>query len=420
MPLSDSQVRSARCAAGDSETIIADNNGLFLVITPTGTKLWRSRFRHQLKQIKVKLGDYPSVSLAKARLLNLELRAKHEAGFDATAQTAQTAQSVTFAAAFDHWFNQWSPGKADRTTFYAQRRFDAHVRPKLGNTPVATLRAKDLINLALALEATDRPEVARRTLAICSQVLQAAVVHEWVPFNPIAGIKDRQIFREAKEKNYARLEIDEFPAFLRALDGYDGSARVRYATLILAYTFVRTGELIQARWNQIDTSARLWVLPPEVMKTARRHCVPLAPQVVDLLHRLREANERKYGHSGVQESSYLFPGDRDAKKMLSNNTILAVIDNLGYKGRMTGHGFRGIASTALNEAGFRTDVIESQLAHVQEKVRGAYNHAQYLPERFEMMGAWANAIDQMRQTQGVPDTMRGGAALRRVTASLRL
>jgi integrase len=163
--------------------------------------------------------------------------------------------------------------------------------------------------------------------------MSRGTVRGWLPHNVLAGVSDSQVFRPAVEVNYARLSIDEMPAFYRALSLYDGSTRMRIATKLLAYTFTRNGELIQARWAQFDLDAALWIIPANVMKTRKTHLVPLASQVVLMLHRLKQANNLKYGQHGVEDSEFLFPGDRDSKKSISNNAILAVIHALGYKRR---------------------------------------------------------------------------------------
>ncbi|TAG79499.1 MAG: site-specific integrase [Burkholderiales bacterium] len=413
MALTEAQVRAAKHATGpDKYTSVQDVPGLFLMISSTGKKHWRARFRASNQSIKQKLGDYPKLSLAAARAALSKLREQHQ-----TLSPIAAVGTITFEAAFHEWLEHWSPGKSARTVFYGQRRVKANMLPYLGNRPLASLLAKDFVDIALRMEKEGRPEVASRTLTLCKQILTRAVIVGAVERNELAGITDRQVFRVRKETNYARLTIDQFPGFLRKIDGYDGSARIRTALYLLAYTFVRPGELLQATWAQCDLEHALWSIPKEVMKQRRPHVVPLAPQVVDLLSRLREANLQRFGSTGADPARYLLPGDRDPARMMSHNALLNAIDTLGYKGAMTSHGFRGVASTALNETGrFREDVIEAQLAHVQGKVRGAYNHASYLKDRREMMRFWADQIDQMRTNGHASAELLPGARLKRELA----
>lgn len=408
MALTDTQIRSARCPEGQAELILSDGQGLFAIALPSGGLVWRARFRAGGRQIKKILGEYPKLGLAQARRACLELR---EAA-DIQADPAAMERTRTLNDLYEDWYAHWSPNKAERTTMYAVNRYKAHVRPVLGAKVAASLRTMHFIDLTVAIEKSDRPEVARRVFAICRQIMARGTIRGWLPHNVLAGVSDGQVFKPAKEVNYARLGIDEMPAFYRALARYEGSTRMRIATKLLAYSFVRTGELMQAKWEQFDLDNALWCIPAHVMKTRKPHIVPLASQVVSMLGQLKEANTLKYGEAGASGAAHLFPGDRDSKKSICNNAVLAVIGALGYKRRMTGHGFRGVASTALNEAGFRVDVIETQLAHVQDKVRGAYNHAAYIPERQEMMQFWADAVDQMQRLGQVPEAIADGARLR--------
>jgi integrase len=412
MPLTESQTRAAQHdPTGGAETIIADISGLFLVIAVNGKKTWRARFRHNKATIKEKIGDYPALPLAKARLEIAALREKFRSG---ERGSSPDANHINFKRAFDDWLAYWSPGKANGTVFYARSRIEANILPEIAHRPLRTITAKEFIDIVRRMESEDRPEVAKRTFRICGQILTHAVVNGHLAANPLAGITPRALFKARTPTNYARLPIEKMPEFLRRIDGYDGSARVRMGINLLAYTFVRPGELLQARWGQFDLAHGLWTIPAEVMKMRREHIVPLAPPVVALLERLRDANDVRFGSTGTDPERFLLPGDIDPHKMMTHNTLLKAIAAIGYKSEMTAHGFRGVASTALNESGlFRDDVIEAQLAHAQDNTRGAYNHALYLKERRVMMTYWAEQVDTMRTTGKVPDALVPGARLRR-------
>ena len=285
MALTDTKIRSTRCPPDQVELTLSDGNGLFIVIHPTGTKLWRARFRVGGRQIKKTLGDYPNLTLSQARRACLDLREASQSRADVGA----IERSRTLDQVYDDWYAYWSPEKSERTSFYVQSRYNAHVRPVLGSTAAATLTTMNFIDLCVAIEKSNRPEVARRVFAICRQVMARGTVRGWLPHNVLAGVSDSKVFKPATEVNYARLHIDEMPAFYKALAIYEGSTRMRIATKFLAYTFVRTGELMQAKWEQFDLDHGLWVIPASVMKTRKTHVVPLGAQVVALLMQLKQA-----------------------------------------------------------------------------------------------------------------------------------
>jgi integrase len=217
--------------------------------------------------------------------------------------------------------------------------------------------------------------------------MRYAVAHGLAERNPVADVKPGDVLRARRQINYARIKVSDLPELLRRIDAYQGSPYTRLAMKLMLLTFVRTGELIGARWQEFDLERAEWKIPAERTKSRREHLVPLSRQAVEVLLTLHE----------IRRGDLLFPGEREASTPMSNNTILKALERMGYKGRMTGHGFRGIASTALNEMGYRPDVIEAQLAHIEvSRVRAAYNHAQYLPERKEMMQAWADHVDALK------------------------
>jgi integrase len=207
--------------------------------------------------------------------------------------------------------------------------------------------------------------------------------------NPCADVKPSDALRPRRKENYARLDAKEVPELLRKIEAYQGSAYTRLGMKLMAYTFVRTGELIGARWEEFDLASAEWRIPATRMKMRKPHIVPLAPQAVEVLQALQTLSTGR---------SLLFPGERDHERPMSNNTILAALKRMGYAGRMTGHGFRGMASTILHEQGHPHHLIELQLAHQErDQVAAAYNHATYLAERRAMMCAWAAHLEKLRK-----------------------
>lgn len=215
------------------------------------------------------------------------------------------------------------------------------------------------------------------------------MAHGAVERNPVADMRPGEALKQRKKAHYARLEAKDMPQLLRKVEAYAGTPYTRTAIKLMALTFVRTSELIGARWDEFDLDAAEWRIPAERMKMRTPHIVPLPRQAVDVLKSLSELR----GRSGL-----LFPGERDHEKPMSNNTILGALKRMGYAGQMTGHGFRGVASTILHEQGFEHAHIELQLAHQErDEVSAAYNFATYLPQRRKMMQWYADHLDQLRQ-----------------------
>jgi integrase len=225
-------------------------------------------------------------------------------------------------------------------------------------------------------------------------VCRYAVAHGYVKRNPAAEIRPSDILKPTRKINMARIDARELPALLRAIEVYEGRQLTRLAIKLMALTFVRTSELICARWDEFDFEASRWSIPAARMKMKTPHIVPLSRQAVEVLELLRTI-------SGEEE--LVFPGEQDQTKPMSNMTILKALERMGYKGRMTGHGFRGLASTILHEQGYNHDHIELQLAHApRNEVSAAYNHALYLEPRARMMQDWADFLER---------TQRGGKVL---------
>lgn len=231
-------------------------------------------------------------------------------------------------------------------------------------------------------------DIAKRLLQVCGQILRYAVANDLAISNPIAGIKPGDILKPTKKRHYSRIDAAELPALLKAIDGYTGNEHTRLALQFMALTFVRTNELTGARWPEIDFQAARWNIPAERMKMRTPHIVPLSTQAIAVLERLKQIC---FGRELV------FPGDIWPRRPMSNNTLLYALYRLGYRGRMTGHGFRGVASTILHEQGWPHEHIEIQLAHQERNaVSAAYNHALYLQPRSKMMQAWADYLEAER------------------------
>lgn len=396
MPLTDAACRSATCPEGRARARFADSLGLYLEVLPSGGKYWRLKYRYAGKEKRLALGTYPGVPLAKARRERDEARAQLEAGTDPgeAKRDVKLAQRIALDTSFEAvgraWFKHWKGPKAPRHAEYVMRRLEADVFPAIGHKPVADVTAPQLLAMAKKIEARGATDIARRAWQTCGQIFEYALAHGLVERNPSRDVRPGTALQARRKTHYARVDARELPELLRKTEAYTGSPYTRFALKLMALTFVRTSELINARWSEFDLQAAEWRIPAERMKMRTPHIVPLSKQAVEVLRCLCELK-------GM--SDLLFPGERDHEKPMSNNTILKALERMGFKGRMTGHGFRGVASTMLHEMGFDHAHIELQLAHQErDAVSAAYNFATYLPQRRKMMQAWADRLDHLRKT----------------------
>lgn len=405
MSLTDTACRNAKCPRGRAYQRFTDAGGLYLEVSQSGAKLWRWKYRYAGKEKRLALGRYPEVSLASARKERDAARERLKAGTDPSGarREARAALMLESEAAFENvarrWFADWSANKAERHTGYTLRRLQDEVFPVIGARHVRDLDAPAFVRMAKGIEARGAADVARRVLQCCGQIMRYAVAHGLATRNPVADVKPGDVLKARQTVNFARIRVDELPELMRKIAAYPGSVYTRIALQMMALTFVRTNELIGARWQEFDLEAGEWRIPAERTKSRREHFVPLSRQALEVLGYLQTAHG---GADRCKGAALLFPGERDRAKPMSNNTLLKALERMGYKGRMTGHGFRGVASTALNEAGYRADVIEAQLAHVEEnRVRAAYNHARYVEERRELMQYWAAYLEAVRDGRKV-------------------
>lgn len=389
MALTDTALRSSK----PRETLykLSDGRGLQCHVTTQGSKLWRWAYRFDGKQKIMALGSYPDVSLAQARDRSDQARKLLATGIDPMAQRKATkiarrlAVEDTFAAIAKKWWESWKAARSESHTVYVWRRLEADVFPAIGSRPIADIEVPELVLMMKKIEERGALDIAKRALQTCSQIFRYAIAHGVAKRNPAAEIRPSDVLASRKKEHYARVDAKELPQLLRKIEVYNGSTITRTAIKLMAMTFVRTKELIGAQWSEFDLDAARWDIPAERMKMKTPHIVPLSIQAITLLRSL---------HTLTGHSLLLFPGERDHEKPMSNNTILMALDRMGYKHRMTGHGFRGIASTLLHEQGWPHEHIELQLAHQERnQVSASYNHALYLQPRAQMMQAWSDHLD---------------------------
>ena len=398
MPLTDTEIRKAK-AQGEAYRL-SDSGSLYLWITPSGGKLWRWAYKHEGKEKLMSFGKYPDVPLALARERHAEARKLLATGTDPMAQrkvqknAEKAAIENSFQSIASLWLEHWQDGKSPRHVEYIKRRMDADILPCLGARSIVEIEAPELVAMANAIQDRGARDIAKRALETVGQVFRYSIAHGYSKRNPASEIRPSDILKSTRKVNYARVDARELPGLLRAIEVYQGTHVTRMAIKLMALTFVRTSELIGAKWKEFDMQTGRWDIPAERMKMRTPHIVPIARQALEVLEML---------HDLTGNSEWLFPGDRNASKPMSNNTILKALERMGYKGRMTGHGFRGLASTILHEQGYAHDHIELQLAHApRNAVSAAYNHALYLEPRARMMQDWADYLER---------TQRGGKVL---------
>jgi integrase len=392
MKLTDPIIKAAK--PKEKPYKLSDGQGLTLLIQSNGSKWWRYRYRINGKEKMLSIGTYPDVTLKKAREMRVTADDLLKQSIDPSQhrqeqkQIAAIAAENSFESVARQWWNHWKHARTERHADYVIRRLEADIFPVIGNKPIQSITAPTLLMAIKKIESRGALDIAKRALSTCEQVFRYAVDHGLAERNPAADIKPSDVLKPTRKANYARLDQKDLPELLQKIYEYDGQPLTRIALQLMTLTFVRTGELIGARWEEIDVTAKQWRIPAERMKTRSPHIVPLSSQSLTLINELRTL---------ALDDILLFPSERRDGKTMSNNTILYALYRLGYHSRMTGHGFRGIASTILHEQGYNHEYIELQLAHIQrDAVSAAYNHALYLNQRTRMMQEWADYLDGLK------------------------
>lgn len=375
-----------------------DGGGLYLDVRENGSRYWRMKYRFAGKERLLSFGVHPEVSLAEARTKRDAARAVLRNGQDpgAIKRAHKVASKVAAANSFEavgrEWLAKQKPKLAASTYAKSEWMLVDNVFPWLGSRPVAEIDAPELLAVLRRIEARGAHETAHRTKEKCGQVFRYAIATGRASRDPSADLRGA-LAPIVRTSRAAVTDPTKMGDLLRALDGYSGQFATRCALRLAPLLFVRPGELRHAEWAEFDLDGALWRIPASKMKMREEHLVPLAPQAVEILGELEPLTGR---------GRYLFPSLRSPREPMSENTVNAALRRLGYdKDTMTGHGFRAMASTRLNEMGWKEDVIERQLAHAERnKVRAAYNRAQYLAERKKMMAAWADYLDELRASTG--------------------
>lgn len=390
MKLTDTAIKRAK--PKDKPYKLADGDGLYLLIHPNGGLYWRFKYRSGGKEKLMAFGTYPEVSLADARekrRLNRKLVADEKDPIEIKKQKkllSTIATENTYENIAREWHETKKPSWTGRHPETVMKKLEGDLFPDLGSRPITEITAPELLAVIRKIEARGALDMAKRALQITGQIYRYAIITGRAQRDITADLKGA--LKTAKIKHRAYLKEEELPEYLAKLEEYDkqgGELLTKLALKLLLLTFVRSNELRGALWSEIDFDKKEWRIPAERMKMKELHIVPLADQAITLLKEIKLLT----GHR-----EHIFPNSHSPKSIMSENTLLFALYRMGYRSRATAHGFRSTASTILNENGFRSDVIERQLAHGErDNVRSAYNHAQYLKERREMMTWWGNFLD---------------------------
>jgi integrase len=392
MPLTDAKARNAKQKS--KQLKIFDTDGLFLLVSPAGGKWWRFKYRIGGKEKLISLGTYPEVSLAQARVRRDEARKQVADGIDPSQarkslKAARVQNESTFEVVAREWHSKFTPTWTPGHAVTIKSRLEFNVFPWIGERPIIEIKAPELLMVLRRIESRGALETAHRVRSICGQVFRYAVATGRAERDPAADL--RGAIPPVKPKHLSAMtDPKEVAGLLRAIDGYQGSFVTKSALRLAPYLFVRPGELRQMEWAQIDLEAAEWNIPAEKMKTRQPHLVPLAHQSLEILKEL---------HPLTGFGKYVFPSPRTPKRPMSNNGVLSALRRMGFdKEEMTGHGFRAMARTILDEVlQFRADFIEHQLGHAVRDPNGrAYNRTAHLDERRKMMQTWADYLDGLK------------------------
>ena len=394
MSLTDTTIKASKPTEKNYK--LADEKGLYVLVKKAG-KYFRFDYRFAGKRKTLALGVYPETSLKEAREKRDDARKLISNNLDpsivkkAKKLELVTDGSNTFKAIAVEWHaklkTKWSSAHADRKWHYLEK----DVFPTFGDTPIKNITPRELLTLLEKIQARGAIDVAHRVKGLCGEVFRYGINSDRCDRDPTQDLKG--VLVPQRNKHMATITAPEkVGELLRAIDGYQGDATTLYALKLAPYVMLRPGEIRHAEWLEIDFNTKQWKIPAEKMKMSRPHIVPLSNQVISILKAIEPI---------TGQGKYIFPSLRSKGKPKSENTLNAALRRLGFtKEEMTSHGFRGMASTLLHENNFKSDIIEIQLAHAERnKVKAAYNHAEYLPERTTMMNWWADYLDGLKNTK---------------------
>jgi integrase len=392
MPLTDIKVRNLKPKHKPYK--ISDERGLYLLISPQGSKYWRFKYRFSGKEKLLSLGTYPDISLSEARekrdAARKQLAQEIDPGIakQVSKRAIQALTENSFEAVAREWFSKYSAAWVKSYSTKVMGRLENNVFPWIGQNPIATITPPELLTVLRRIESRGTTETGHRIHQYCGRIFRYGIAIGKCERDPSADLRGA-IPPAITQHRAAILEPQKLGALLKTIEGYKGYFTTKCALQLAPLVFVRPGELRNAEWSEINLETAEWSIPAEKMKMRQAHLVPLSQQALKILQEL---------YPLTSTSKYVFPGSRIKNRPMSDNTINAALRNLGYgPTELTAHGFRATARTLLDEVlGFRPDVIEHQLAHAVKDPNGrAYNRTSYLPLRREMMQKWADYLEDL-------------------------
>lgn len=389
MNLNDKQVKNAK--PKEKQYKIADGAGMYLLVATNGSKYWRLKYRIGGKEKVLSFGTYPEISLKEAREKRDQAKKQLAQGLDPSQEKKleKLARKINNENSFETIAREWHLKQTERWTprhsHYVLRRLEADIFNEIGSRPINQITAPELLQALQKIEKRGAIDIAHRALQTCGQIFRFAIATGKATRDLSADLRGALTTR--KKENYAHLKESELPEFLQKLENYDGEYQTKLALKFLILTLTRTSEVRESVWEEFNFDTKEWHIPAPRMKMRQKHIVPLSSQAMEILKEVQKLNGNK---------KYLFTSQTNPNKPISENTMLYAVYRLGYHSRTTVHGFRATASTILNEKGFNRDHIERQLAHSESNsVRASYNHADYLPQRQEMVQWWADYLDKL-------------------------
>lgn len=393
MSLTDTVIKNSKFV--DKQIKITDERGMYLLVSSSG-KYFRMDYRYAGKRKTLALGVYPETSLKEARAKRDSARKLLSDNIDpmevrkTKKQLIYEDSSNSFYALANEWFNKfkgkWTPLHADKKWHFLEK----DVFPYIGDKPIKVVTAREILTILERIQLRGAIDIAHRIKGICGEIFLYGIVTQRCDNNPTEGLS-KALTPKRNQHMACITDTTQLKGLLRSIDDYHGEFITKCALQIAPYVFVRPGELRQAEWSEIDFDNAVWKIPPGKMKMRKPHIVPLTNQVIKIFRDIQPLT----GHW-----KYVFPSLRSKERAMSDNTLTCALRNMGYsKEEMTAHGFRGIASTLLHENGWNSDIIEIQLAHSEKnKVKAAYNHAEYMEDRIKMMQWWADYLDKIKET----------------------
>ncbi|HCQ8714759.1 integrase domain-containing protein [Klebsiella michiganensis] len=383
-PLTNNEILKAK--PREKDFTLHDGDGLFLLVKTSGKKLWRFRYQRPVSgsRTNLSLGSYPALTLAAARQIRDQHLTTLAQGMDPQQQQEQASEQrlieldSIFSTVAANWFQLKSKSVTEDYAKDIWRSLDKDVFPAIGSIPVQEIKARTIVEALEPIKARGALETVRRLVQRVNEIMIYAVNTGLIDANPASGVG--MAFEKPKKQNMPTLRPEELPKLMRSLVMSNLSVPTRCLIEWQLLTLVRPSEASGTRWLEIDIDAKLWTIPAERMKAKREHIVPLSPQALEILEVMKPVSAHR---------EHVFPSRNNPKQPMNSQTANAALKRIGFSGKLVAHGLRSIASTAMNEAGFNADVIESALAHSDKnEVRKAYNRSIYLKQRVELMNWW--------------------------------